>query len=249
MMRLFIPILMTIACGSPDAVDDTLVVETGPLIDTFAAIDLEPLVGLLVQPLAGLNTQADCPRLTILASTEDTAHERWQGGCALVDGSIITGTLERFEGPNSTWIAGKDFRIAQGAALVFGIDGAIELAETDALWLVDVAVAFCGTERWPCTDGVVGLDLAYTIYPAATFPGDYDTTVSGVVATETRTITLDGAYSIDTAQCAIEPVWGMLSIHSGAHHALTLNGRGACDGCAVLQVQGLSAPDVCGLNP
>jgi hypothetical protein len=248
-MRLFLPALLLSACGNPAAIDNAILVETSPLRDTFTAISLEPLVSLVEQPLSLIETQADCPRITVLPSAENTTHERWQGGCTLADGALVHGELEHFIGPGTEWIAGRDFRIEHGDTLRFGIDGAIEITAADALWLVDAAVALCGTHAWPCDDGVLGLDLAYTIYPAATFPNDYDTTVSGVVATETRTSTLDGAWSVDTQRCAAEPVSGLLSINQGAHHAMTLDGADACDGCAALQVQGLSVPDLCGLNP
>jgi hypothetical protein len=248
MRNLLLPILLT-ACGTSAELSDTVQVDPQPLLDTFSAVQLEPLVGLVEQPAAVIGGQLDCPVVTTIAAGNDVTHERWEGGCTLADGSVVLGEFERFDGPDAAWIAGRDFRVEQDGELRFGLDGAIEITPTDSLWLVDAAVAMCGTQTWPCSEGVLGLDLAYTIYPAASFPLDYDTTVSGMISTESNTTTLDGAWSVDEALCPIEPTVGMLSIHGGGHHAMTLDGALACDGCAGVQVQGLAAPVLCGLNP
>ncbi len=249
MMRPYLAIFFLTACGTTVVNEGSVQVQTGPLLDTVAAVQLEPLVDLVAQPLPYLMPTADCPRHTILESAEDTTHERWEGGCTREDGAMVEGDMERFDGPHGAWLAGHDFRIEDNGKLRFGLDGAIELSTGSALWLVDAAVALCGTRNWPCDNGVLGLDLSYTVYPADTFPEDYDTTVSGIVATETATATLDGAWGVDISQCGIEPIWGSLSVYRGMHHAILLDGASDCDGCASLKVQGTTAPKLCGLTP
>ena len=247
MTRFFIP-LASVGCGvaadlgAPTSADPTAAIEAS------AAIQLDALVALVEQPAAVVALDAQCPRLTKLAEDDATLHVRLDGDCSTADGQIVTGHLEHYEGPDGLWLVGSDFQVFEGGTRVFGLDGAVEITPSGSLWLVDVAAAMCGTQSWACGEGVLALDLTYTVFPAAGFPEDYDTTVSGTVATERASMTLDGAWSIDRAQCAVEPVSGMLSIQRGEHHALTHDGAQACDGCADWQVQGQAFNALCGLT-
>ena len=114
--------------------------------------------------------------------------------------------------------------------------------------MLEAAASLCGLESWECTDGVLGVDLSFSVYPAQGFPHDYDTTVSGVIATNSTPVTVDGAWSTDTSRCEIEAANGMFTVSQGEHHALTLNGALACDGCGEWQVQGQPTPGLCGLT-
>jgi len=247
-MRAFFPLLILTGCGTAPATAPVVEADPAPLLEAMTAVQSEPLVELVEHPHTVIGTSENCPIVTVLESAPDTLREHWQGGCTLDSGHTITGEIERFDGPDGTWLAGNSFQLQQGEDTLFMLDGAIEITVSGDLWLIDAAASVCGTDHWACTDGLLGLDLAFTIYPAALFPQDYDTTVSGALATEDATFTLDGAWSVDETECGIEPTRGMLSVQQGRHHALTLNGADSCDGCLDWQVQGQPTPGLCGLN-
>jgi len=248
-MRIIFPLLILPACVPTPAETPVVEADPAPLLEAMTAVQPEPLVELVEQPHSVVGTGIACPTVTILDSEPGTLKEHWMGGCTLENGMQIEGELERFDGPDGAWLAGKGFRIEQESDPVFMLDGAIEISVSGDLWLIDAAASLCGTEHWSCSEGLLGLDLAFTIYPAALFPHDYDATVSGAFATEEATFTLDGAWSIDEGICGIEPTRGMLSVQQGRHHALTLDGAERCDGCLGWQVQGQPTPGLCGLNP
>ena len=240
--------LMLSACGTSPANTSVLEADPSALIDAVTAVQPEPLVELIETPHQVVKTSDTCPTITVLETDEGTLKEQWQGGCTLDNGLRIDGVLERFDGPQGAWVSGDGFRVYSVDQSVFVLDGAVEISVSGDLWLIDAAAAICGTQHWPCTAGVLSLDLAYTIYPAALFPQDYDATVSGAFASEEGTYTLDGAWSIDDSVCGIEATHGMLSVRQGRHHALTLNGSEHCDGCLEWQIQGQPVPGLCGLS-
>lgn len=248
-MRIFLPIIVLAGCN--EAVEPGAFAEEAnpqPMTEVVRAIQPAPLVELVEQTAALMGAGTDCPRVTVLDSKEDETHERWDGGCTSIDGIVFEGVLERFDGPDTAWLTGHNFRLEQNGQLVFGLDGAIEITAIDSLWLVDAAASVCGLRNWSCSEGFLGLDLTSTIFPAASFPENYDITVSGAVATDANTLTLDGAWSVDQSICELEPTSGMLSVRLGEHHAIELDGAIACDGCASWQVQGQPAPGLCGLT-
>ena len=144
------------------------------------------------------------------------------------------------------WLIGSDFQVVDGDVLVFG-PCATEITPADRCgWSTSLqrcAAPRAGPVR---TASSPGPQLHHL--PAAGFPEDYDATVSGTVATERASMTLDGAWSVDRGQCASEPVSGMLSIQRGEHHALTHDGALSCDGCVGWQVQGQDTNGLCGLT-
>lgn len=247
-MRIFLPIIVLVGCN--EAIESGAYpedVNPQPISEVVQAVQPQPLVELVEHTARVVGTEAECPIVTVLESKEGEIHERWEGGCTLADGSAIQGTLERFDGPDTTWLTGQNFRIERNGQTAFGFDGAIEITALDSLWLVDAAASVCGLRHWECSEGFLGLDLTSTIFPAASFPENYDITVSGAVATDRNTLTLDGAWSVDQSICEIEPTSGMLSVRLGEHHAIELDGAIACDGCASWQVQGQPTPGLCGL--
>ncbi len=248
-MRVILITSLLIGCGAPGEPDAQQPLDSKPVLNAMSAVQVEPIVAWVEQPIMVMGGQADCPALTVIEQTADSIHEQWVGGCQLNDGRSVAGELERFESPDGAWIIGRDFRVFDGDELVMGLDGAIEVTPTNALWLIEIAAATCGTSNWSCEHGILGLDLSYTIYPAIAFPTDYDATVSGTVATETGTTTLDGAWSTNIDTCADEPTSGILSIQNGAHHAIQHNGEQQCDGCSSWQVQGQQAPPLCRATP
>ncbi len=247
-MRFLFPLLLLTGCGIPTTDAQVVEADPAPVLETMTAVQPEPLVALVENPQAEMGIGIDCPMITALESAPETLREHWAGGCILDDGLRVEGELERFDGPNGAWVSGNRFQVFQGDDLVFMLDGAIEISVSGDLWLIDAAAATCGAENWSCDAGTLSLDLAYTIYPAAFFPSDYDITVSGAFATEDTTYTLDGAWSVDMGICQAEPTHGMLSVQQGSHHAITLNGAEQCDGCLGWQVQGQPTPGLCGLN-
>ena len=247
-MRALFPLLILTGCGIASTDEPIVETDPTPVLETMPAVQAEPLVALVENPHAEMGTGLECPMITALESEPGTLREHWAGGCTLDDGLRFEGELERLDGPDGAWLSGNRFQVYQGDDLVFMLDGAIEITVSGDLWLIDAAAATCGSENWPCEVGPLSLDLAYTIYPAALFPADYDITVSGAFATEDTTYTLDGAWSVDTGICQTEPTHGMLSVQQGSHHAITLNGAEQCDGCMGWQVQGQPTPGLCGLN-
>ena len=247
-MRVLIPALILSGCGVSASVGTEVELDSTPVKESVRAVQPGPLLDLVHQTDAVIGTEADCPRIEAIVTDADTRHERWFGGCTLEDGTEVLGTIERFSGPDHAWITGTDFRLAQNGDVVFGFDGAIEVTEVDALWLVDVSASICGTEDWSCTEGLLGMDLTSTIFPASGFPDNYNITVSGAVATDRSTMTVDGAWTVDHDSCAVEPTDGSLTIRQGSLHALTLDGAIACDACGEWEVQGQPTPGLCGLN-
>ena len=247
-MRLLVTIGLMTGCNT--AVVDEPLVESDPtpVAEAARAADPGPMVDLVQRTSSIVGIDPDCPRVEPI-DTEDVAnHERWTGGCRLNDGTEVFGVLERRDAPDGAWVTGTDFRLVQQGDLVFALDGAIELTDVDALWLMDISASVCGIGSWPCSDGVLGMDLTATMYPSIGFPDDYDTTVSGAIATDRATTTVDGAWSVNSGLCAIEPTDGSLSVRHGDLHAIELDGQQACDGCAAWEVQGQPMPSLCGLN-
>jgi hypothetical protein len=192
-------------------------------------------------PRAVIPTGEGCPGVEI-----EEAWETWRGGCALSDGTIVEGSLLRYEGPEGTWLAGDGFAVRDGAGLIFFFDGAIELLGAGDLLAVDAAASLCGADG-SCADGVAVVDLSFALYPMADFPWSYDVTVEGAVALDAGApVAVDGTWSIDEATCAGEPASGLYAIRQGTQQALELDGGRACDSCAVWTVQGLEVGRYCG---
>ena len=172
-----------IACRDPTAA-----------VEASAAIQLDGLIALVEQPTAHLPLDAQCPMVTKLQ--EDDAHSISASTAGVSGpGSDHHGRLEHYEGPDGLWLSGPTSKSSR-PILVFGLDGAIEVTPSGSLWLVDVAAALCGTQSWTCDDGA-GTGPQLHGLPAAGFPDDYDTIMSGTVATERASMTLDGAWSTD----------------------------------------------------
>jgi hypothetical protein len=245
-MRTVFTIPLIVACGGTGA-SDVAEFDSAPIVEATRATQPEPLVALVEHTHAVIGTDVVCPTVETLSNTADALHERWTGGCTMSDGTRVDGSIERFDGPNAAWVVGDNFRLQKEQEIMFMLDGAVTLHVSGDLWLVEAAASLCGIENWMCTDGFLGLDLSFTLYPAQSFPNDYDTTVSGVIATNSTPLTVDGAWSIDSERCEIEPVTGLLTVSQGEHHSFTLNGAFACDGCGDWQVQGQPTPGLCNI--
>ena len=247
-MRIIIPALILAGCDLTAPEADALDADPTPVAEAVRAVQPGPVLDLVHRTDSVVGTGEDCPQIELLQTETGDRHERWTGGCTLDDGTEVLGSLERFQSAEGSWITGADFRLVQADETVFGFDGAIEVTEVDALWLVDVAASVCGIEGWGCSDGLLGMDITTTVFPASTFPEDYDITVSGAIATDRSTMTVDGAWSVNQASCAVEPTEGTLTVRQGELHALTLDGAQACDACGGWEVQGQPTPGLCGLN-
>jgi hypothetical protein len=243
MIRL-LPMLCLWACGADAPVDPFAHRLEGAAQELEFALDAsdpEPLIALLSGPRIAV--EDGCPSVERI---EDTAgiRETWTGGCVQADGTFIDGQLERFEGTTGDWISAEGFAVLRDDALLFYLDGAIEMAGEGGIWLIDATATTCGLEQ-DCAQGTMSVDLAFSIFPAAGFPHDYDVTVSGFIATDTTPILIDGAWRIDRAVCGIEPMDGTIAIQRGTHQTLRLDGAVACDACAEWALQGRPAPSYC----
>lgn len=247
-MRLFSIVLLTTGCGITAAEDAFVEADPTPVSEAMRVLDPGPLVDLVHRPGDAIKADEACPRVVSLDAGTSATHERWIGGCMTDDGAAVFGTLERFDGPNLAWVTGSEFRIEQAGDVIFALDGAVELTDVDALWLMDVSVSICGLAEWRCEDGMIGMDLTSTLFPSSGFPDDYDATLSGAIATDRSTMTVEGAWSMRADFCAIEPTHGALTIRQGDLHVLTLDGAQDCDACGLWEVQGQPMPGLCGLN-
>ena len=166
MIRLFIPLTLA-ACGTPAEVSDSVAADPGAVVEASAAIQLDGIIALTEQTKALIPVDEQCPRVTQLQDDETVLHVRLDGDCTMGNGQYVTGHVEHYEGPDGMWLIGSDFQLTEADALIFGLDGAVEITPTGSLWLVDVAAALCGTQNWSCEDGVLALDLNYTVFPAS----------------------------------------------------------------------------------
>lgn len=214
-----------------------------PVTDALSAAQPEPLVELVDDTRSVIPVEGDCP-----AIDADESREVWQGGCTQSDGTVLEGQLVRYDGPEGSWVAAEGFSVRQDGELLLYLDGAIELYGEDDLLSVDAAASLCGVGT-PCADGLVTVDLSFSLYPLVNYPSAYDATVSGVVAMAGDAPTsVDATWSIDDALCATEPVSGLFTLRHGERQALEMDGASRCDGCAGWSVQGLSVGDFCGVG-
>lgn len=253
MMRMRnLTLLLLIGCGAEQAAHTTpdgAVVERairtarpGPLLEMSALIrDLAP-------------SEPGCPQIEVLESADGVpTRELWTGGCQLSDGTLIDGALELVDQNDGTeeWLSGDAFAVtrmvAGDAELELFLDGTLEAVEQQDLLLLDAAASWCGGESAPCADGLVTVDLSYSIYPAYGYPDAYDVTVSGVVAPGAP-IAVEGSWSIDLGACPGEPTDGVFALRQGERHDLTLDGSVSCDACAGWTVQGLPVDNYCGVD-
>ena len=244
--------------------------------DALVVADPEPMVELVDATALALAVEPGCPRVDVvspdlgpegvyvddtagasspLLDLDDTrtdepgARELWTGGCTTSDGARVEGTLERRTLGDATWIAADGFTIRRGDDVEVYLDGAVEVFAEGDLLLVEAAASLCGTEGLSCDDGPVSVDLAWSIYPATSYPLAYDATVSGVVgdAGDAAT-TVQGAWTIDGAACAREPTEGSFALRTTDRHILEVDGSDACDACASWWLRGAAVTPLCGLG-
>ena len=215
--------------------------DAGVVTDALIGAQPEPLVDLVEDTAAFLPLDAGCPTVEL-----DGDRERFSGGCALADGTEVLGSLTRYDDGDAAWLAGDGFALRQDGETTLFFDGAVELQREGDLLYVEAATTMCGAGSLDCADGVVRLDLSFTLFPVGNYPASYDATVSGVVSVAGEApIAVEGAWSIDGAACENEPASGIFALRRGEAHALELDGADACDGCAAWAVQGVSAGSFC----
>lgn len=206
----------------------------------WAAVQPEGLLELVEDPARLVPSEPGC-LLVELAEGVET----WTGGCALADGTVIEGRLTRYLGEDEAWVAGEAWSVWEDGRLALHLDGAVELVHDGELLLLDAASTTCGAHV-DCADGLVALDLRYTILPGDLDLHTYDATVRGVVALEDREpAPVDGAWRADAATCPQEPLDGIFSVLLDHRHTLVLDGASACDACAGRVVQGVEAEAWC----
>ncbi|MBN1335672.1 MAG: hypothetical protein JXB39_06900 [Deltaproteobacteria bacterium] len=203
-----------------------------------------PLSLVLDLPLYLPDDEA-CP---ILAVDESDGREVWTGGCFTEDGLLVDGSLERFEGGDTAWMAGNRFRVIdprQGDVLL-SIDGAVEVAWYGDLVVLDASLATCGGPGLPCTpDGPATVDLALTLYPWRSYPSSYEVTVNGLVdVAEDEPVAVYGMWRGEES-CVAEPSQGTLALEAGRPFGLAFDGAVECDECALLAVDGQPTAHAC----
>ncbi len=199
-------------------------------------------VALLDPPALWLPSKPGCP----VHSVDPSGLERFEGDCALSDGSMLFGSLERFEGPERAWVAGNGLQWVDphGHTLLY-LDGAVEWAPTGELVTIGASYTACGLER-PCDLGAATVDLSSSLFPITGYPDRYDLVVEGAVAAPGLEPTaVSGTVSIDLEACAVEPASGSLLVHGDDPWSLDFDGALACDACAATAFQGLPAEAGC----
>ncbi len=211
-------------------------VDLAPAAQAFELALPHQALALLDDPALWLPGDADCP----VVSVGPDGLERWQGGCALADGAMVFGSLERFVGPERAWVAGERLQVvdATGSTLLY-LDGAVEQELAGELVSIGASFTACGIER-PCARGPATVDLALSLFPISGYPVHYDLAVEGVVAAaDLEPTSVGGTVSIDLHACAVEPASGSLLLDGDAPWGLDFDGASACDACAATAFDGL----------
>lgn len=243
------------ACGSVETMAPVGQADASLLREGLSATSPDIWIDLVEDPAEVLGDALDCPLYeavgphTIDAQLGDSPlRERWSGPCTQPDGTQVSGSLERFDDGELTWLAGQGFEIRRDGELLFALDGAIELGGQGDLLLVDTTVTACGGPGADCADGLRTVDLAWTIFPSHGYPDAYDATLSGVVGYGASPVAIEGTWSIDTAACGAEPASGTIAVDQGWRQYIELDGAEDCDACATWVVKGVEVPEVCGLQ-
>ncbi|NOY27324.1 MAG: hypothetical protein GXP62_15765 [Oligoflexia bacterium] len=232
--------LLATACGG------TLEPEVAPLASpdeigaTWAAVQPEGLLDLVDATSDAVPQGLACPTFE-RADGIDT----WTGGCSLLDGTVIEGSLRRYEGLDGSWVAGQRFAVIRDDHLELYLDGSVELWDQGELLQLEASATICGAQV-DCADGLVSLDLRYTLRFGEQAPDIADATVRGVVALDgAEPAAVEGAWRLDRQVCAKEPVDGIFAVLLDQRQTLELDGDTACDGCARWTIQGMDAPTWC----
>jgi hypothetical protein len=242
-MRL-ISLSLLYACGTESPETETPVTDPAHMEQMLASINPESLALLVDETESWIPADANCPLVQTLQE-EGTNRHVWQGDCVQSDGTLVMGRLELYEAQETTWVVGEGFGIRRDQQLELWLDGAIELVDQDELLLLDVAASVCGINGAECVDGTMVLDLAYTIYPAAGYPTQFDATVSGAIGRDDVLIEVEGTWSMDLDRCTQEPTTGLFAFQQAERHTVAFDGASDCDACAAWQVQGVAVTPYC----
>lgn len=239
-LPMLLPVLALLgACATQDepGVDPVL----PPSVElAWGAVQPEGLLDLVADPTRALPQGIDCPTVDFIDGVET-----WTGGCALEDGTQIEGRLSRHVSDDGSWVAGEQLAVYQDGRLALYLDGAVEVAVDGDLLLLDAAATTCGAHV-DCEDGLVALDLRFTVLPEDDDLHAYDATVRGFVAPEdAEPAAVEGAWRFDAATCELEPLDGIFAVLLEQRHTLVLDGDAACDACADRLVQGVATDAWC----
>ncbi|MCK6502188.1 hypothetical protein L6R53_02080 [Myxococcota bacterium] len=204
----------------------------------WSAVQPDGLVELVLSPADALPQDDGCPVVDLVDGVET-----WSGGCVTLDGTVVEGSLQRFDGPDGAWVAGERFAVLDADGLQLYLDGAVELRGQGELILLDAAATTCGAHV-DCQDGLVSLDLRYSLRLDQDRVAD--AAVRGFVALDEGDPTaVEGAWRVAPETCELEPTDGLFAAQLDQRQALELDGDVACDGCAAWTVQGQVAPPWC----
>lgn len=228
------------ACAPVGEVDTAPLASPDQVGATWAAVQPEGLLDLVEATADAVPQGFACPTVDIVDGVET-----WTGGCTLLDGTVIEGSLQRYQGVDGAWVAGERFAVVRDDALELYLDGAVELSDQGDLLLLDAAATTCGAHV-DCAGGLVSLDLRYSLRLDEDQPRVADAAVRGFVALgDGDPAAVEGAWRVLEPVCELEPVDGLFAVQLDQRQTLALDGDTACDGCAAWTVQGVDAPPWC----
>lgn len=149
------------------------------------------------------------------------------------------GSLDRYEDDSMAWLEARRVAIVHSDE-AFRMDGAIEHVVDEELTTLEMAATLCGDGWGDCAEPLQ-VDLSWTILR---LDGVDEVLVSGtLMSPDLGPIEIEGTWTEDLADCASEPVRGLLQVEGARVQAFDFDG--ACDGCASWSVDGEPLGDFC----
>ncbi len=236
-----LPLLAVLsACATDPEQPATPAEAPDDLAAVWTAVQPEGLLDLAEDPGRLVPFGLTCPVIDVIDGVET-----WTGGCAMVDGTVVEGSLQRYADADQSWVEGQGFAMWMQGEQVLALDGAIELTRDGDLLHLDAAATTCGLGI-DCAEGPVSLDLRFSLLPNDADLHSYDAAVRGVVALDdSDPAPVEGAWRVDRDTCDQEPLDGIFAVQLDQRHTVELDGAIACDACADRTVQGVDAPPWC----
>ncbi len=250
-----LPLIASIACGAVDPVDPLgLPADDSSVAIALAGLSPEALLDLVEDPRLQLAFDPFCgpldPSLARVGPMGLKVAERevWTADCLTDPDVVLEGSLVWTRGPDQLSLVGDRAVLWRNGEVEFALDGAIEAFEQGELLLLDAAATWCGPGGPLCDADALTVDLSFSLFPASAYPAAYDVTVTGAVGSNDALVSVEGAWSIDSAACPEEPTNGALALRGLRRHALDLDGAERCDGCAGWAVPGQRDRPWCALD-
>ena len=110
------------ACGPALQPDPAPLASPDDIGASWAAVQPEGLLDLVEATADAVPQGLACPAVDFVDGVET-----WAGDCALLEGTVIEGSLQRYDGMDGAWLAGERFAVIRDDQLLLYLDGAIEL--------------------------------------------------------------------------------------------------------------------------